>query len=60
MIELAINGGPKVKTTTFGKGKRFGQEEKDQLMQVIDDDVLFYFFGKKGDCPCALFLYFSL
>jgi dTDP-4-amino-4,6-dideoxygalactose transaminase len=47
MIELAINGGPKVKTTPFGTGKRFGQEEKDQLIDVIDDDILFYFFGKK-------------
>ncbi len=47
MIKLAIHGGPKVKSTPFGEGKRFGQEEKKQLMQVIDDDMLFYFFGKK-------------
>ncbi len=47
MADLAINGGPKTKTTPFGTGKRFGEEEKDQLMQVIDDDILFYFFGKK-------------
>ncbi len=47
MQELAILGGPKVKTTPFGKGKRFGQEEKNQLMEAIDSDMLFYFFGKK-------------
>jgi len=47
MEKLAIDGGPKVKTTPFGSGRRFGKEEKEQLMQVIDDDMLFYFFGKK-------------
>lgn len=47
MTKLAIDGGPKTKTTNFGKGKRFGQEEKNQLMEVIDEDMLFYFFGKK-------------
>lgn len=46
-IELAINGGPKTKTTPFGTGKRFGDSEKKQLIEVIDDDMLFYFFGKK-------------
>ena len=47
MSELAIHGGPKAKTTPFGSGKRFGEEEKKQLMEVIDSDMLFYFFGKK-------------
>ncbi len=47
MLELAINGGPKTKTTPFGSGKRFGEEEKKQLLEVIDNDMLFYFFGKK-------------
>ncbi len=47
MNKLAIHGGQKVKSTPFGTGKRFGEEEKEQLMQVIDDDMLFYFFGKK-------------
>jgi len=44
---LAIHGGPKVKTGAFGTGKRFGEEEKKQLIEVIDNDMLFYFFGKK-------------
>jgi dTDP-4-amino-4,6-dideoxygalactose transaminase len=47
MGKLAIHGGSKVKSTPFGRGKRFGPEEKEHLMQVIDDDMLFYFFGKK-------------
>ena len=47
MNELAINGGKRVKTTPFGSGKRFGKKEKELLMQVIDDDMLFYFLGKK-------------
>ena len=44
---LAIHGGPKTKTTPFGTGKRFGDEEKRQLIDVIDRDMLFYFFGTK-------------
>ena len=44
---LAIHGGPKTKTTPFGTGKRFGDEEKRQLMDVIDRDMLFYFMGTK-------------
>jgi dTDP-4-amino-4,6-dideoxygalactose transaminase len=44
---LALHGGPKTKTTPFGTGKRFGDEEKRQLLDVIDRDMLFYFFGTK-------------
>ncbi len=44
---LAIDGGPKTKTTPFGTGKRFGDEEKRQLLDVIDNDMLFYFLGTK-------------
>ena len=47
ITQLAINGGQKTKTTPFGTGKRFGQEEKDQLMEVIDNDMLFYCLGNK-------------
>ena len=43
MKTLAINGGTKTKNTPFGTGKRFGQEEKDQLMQIIDSDMMFYY-----------------
>jgi perosamine synthetase len=47
MKQLAINGGSKTKLTPFGTGKRFGKEEKEQLMEVIDSDMLFYFMGSK-------------
>ncbi len=47
MEKLAISGGPKVKTTPFGTGKRFGDAEKKLLMEVIDSDILFYVFGTK-------------
>ncbi len=30
--ELAIHGGPKVKTDAFGTGKRFGTEEAKELL----------------------------
>ena len=46
-MNLAIHGGLKTKTTPFGTGKRFGDPEKQQLLEVIDQDMLFYFFGKK-------------
>jgi dTDP-4-amino-4,6-dideoxygalactose transaminase len=44
---LAIHGGPKAKTVPFGKGKRFGEEEKRMVCEVIDSDMLFYVFGTK-------------
>jgi len=47
MEELAINGGPKVKETPFGTGKRFGDAEKRQVLEALDSDILFYVFGTK-------------
>ena len=47
MEKLALHGGPMVKTTPFGKGRRFGEEEKKQVLEVLDSDVLFYVFGSK-------------
>jgi dTDP-4-amino-4,6-dideoxygalactose transaminase len=44
---LAIHGGPKAKRTPFPKGKRHGELEKRYLAEVIDSDMLFYFFGTK-------------
>jgi perosamine synthetase len=44
---LAINGGPKTKTTPYGTGKRFGDEEKRQLAEALDQQTLFYAAGKK-------------
>ena len=45
--QLAISGGPKAKRTPFSKGKRHGELEKKYLGEVIDSDMLFYFFGTK-------------
>jgi perosamine synthetase len=47
MEKLAIDGGPKTKTTPFGKGRRFGDEEKRQVLEALESDVLFYVFGSK-------------
>jgi perosamine synthetase len=47
MEKLAIFGGPKTKTTPFGSGKRFGEEEKKEVVEAVESDVLFYVFGTK-------------
>lgn len=44
---LALHGGPPAKRTPFGKGRRHGEREKRLLEEVVDSDVLFYFFGSK-------------
>jgi perosamine synthetase len=45
--QLAIHGGPKVKNTPFGTGKRFGQEEARELLEALEQNTLFYHFGNK-------------
>ena len=45
--QLALHGGPRAKRSPFGTGKRHGDREKQLLGEVIDSDVLFYFFGKQ-------------
>ncbi|MDI4645033.1 DegT/DnrJ/EryC1/StrS family aminotransferase [Cohnella hashimotonis] len=45
--KLAIDGGTPVKTTPFGTGKRFGEEELEQLREALDQNTLFYHFGGK-------------
>lgn len=44
---LAIHGGPKTKTTPFGTGKRFGFDEAKELLEALEQNTLFYHFGKK-------------
>lgn len=44
---LAIDGGSPVRATPLPTGKRFGDEEKRQLNEVIDSDMLFYALGTK-------------
>ena len=45
--QLALNGGPPVKTTPFGKGRRFGEEEVQQLLEALEQNTLFYHHGQK-------------
>ncbi len=45
--KLALHGGPRAKRTPFPQGKRHGALEKRYLSEVIDSDMLFYFFGTK-------------
>ncbi|MFC4802967.1 DegT/DnrJ/EryC1/StrS family aminotransferase [Neobacillus sp. GCM10023253] len=45
--QLAIHGGPKTKTTPFGTGNRFGEEEVKELIEALNQNTLFYHFGKK-------------
>ena len=49
--DLAINGGPKVKTTKtppmFPGGLEIGEEEKKQVMEVLDSQYLFRYYGPK-------------
>ncbi|WNQ11894.1 DegT/DnrJ/EryC1/StrS family aminotransferase [Paenibacillus aurantius] len=45
--QLALNGGPKVKETPFGTGKRFGFEEAKELLEALEQNTLFYHFGGK-------------
>ncbi|GGD52418.1 DegT/DnrJ/EryC1/StrS family aminotransferase [Paenibacillus nasutitermitis] len=45
--KLAIHGGAKVKTTSFGEGKRFGIEEATQLLEALEQNTLFYHQGNK-------------
>jgi len=46
--KLAIHGGPKVKTTNFGVGKRFDGRELGGLSEVIESQQLFYWGGAKS------------
>jgi dTDP-4-amino-4,6-dideoxygalactose transaminase len=42
MENLALFGGQPVKTTEFGKARRFGDEELQQLREALEQDTLFY------------------
>lgn len=45
--KLALHGGPKAKRTPFPPRQRHGDLEKRYLAEVVDADMLFYFFGSK-------------
>ena len=47
MENLALYGGEKAKKTPWGTGKRFGKEELLQLEEALEQNTLFYWYGKK-------------
>ena len=53
MEQLAINGGPKAKTTPnypmYPGGLEIGDEEKKQVLEVLDNKYLFRYYGP-ADC----------
>ena len=44
---LALYGGPKVKTTPFSTGKRFGLEEARHLLEALEQNTLFIILVKR-------------
>lgn len=54
--QLAINGGPKVRTAPFDKqGNRYAFGELAQLKEALDQGTLFYWHGKKVKSMCERF-----
>ena len=51
---LAINGGPKTKTTPYGTGKRFTGNERKYLDEALASNTLFYGFGKFVKRACEM------
>ncbi|MEG0897964.1 MAG: hypothetical protein RSF73_10510, partial [Ruthenibacterium sp.] len=47
MNKLAIDGGTPIKTTPFGKGKRFAGNELKYLQEALEQNTLFYWAGNK-------------
>lgn len=44
---LALEGGPKTKTTPYGKAERYGDEELEELREALAQGTLFYAQGRK-------------
>jgi perosamine synthetase len=54
MATLAMNGGEKVRAQPWpAVGKRFGDEELQQLKEALDQNTLFYIYGQKTKQLCA-------
>jgi len=54
--QLAINGGPKVRTAPFEKkGNRYAFNELEQLKEALDQGTLFYWHGRKVRSMCERF-----
>jgi dTDP-4-amino-4,6-dideoxygalactose transaminase len=50
---LAIRGGPKTKTSSYGSGKRFSEQELAYLKEALDQNTLFYGMGNLVKRACA-------
>jgi perosamine synthetase len=51
---LAVDGGQKTRTAPWpAVGKRFGKEELKELAEALDQNTLFYIYGKKTRQLCA-------
>lgn len=46
MEKIALYGGTPAKTVPYGSGKRFGEAELNNLREALDQNTLFYWFGK--------------
>ncbi len=55
MEKLAIHGGTPVKTTPYGTGKRFGEEELALVKEALEQNTLFYWKGKMTKRFCKKF-----
>lgn len=51
---LAINGGPKAKTTPYGTGQRYTGNERKYLDEALASNTLFYGFGKFVKRACDM------
>lgn len=55
MNRLALHGGEKAKPSPYTTGKRFGKEELEQVAEALEQNSLFYWFGKKVHQFCEKF-----
>ena len=46
MEKIALYGGTPTKTVPYGSGKRFGETELNNLKEALEQNTLFYWFGK--------------
>ncbi len=54
--QLAVNGGPKVRTSPFEKkGNRYAFNELKYLKEALDQGTLFYWHGQKVKAMCQQF-----
>lgn len=51
--DLAINGGAKVKTTPYGTGQRYLDNELKYLKEALEQNTLFYGMGTQVKQACA-------